>query len=107
MSGALLILAISLTSLAAKAATSEELFMRNCSACHGKDGKGNTPAGKKIGAKDLTISKTTPAEILKQINEGKKDNKGVVKMPAFGGKIPDNEIQTLADFILGLRKNSQ
>jgi cytochrome c6 len=81
-----------------------ELFGKLCAPCHGKDGKGNTPAGKKVGAKDLTLSTTTPGDIRKQIVEGKNDAKGVSKMPAFGGKISDAEVQTLMDYVLSLRK---
>jgi cytochrome c6 len=98
-------LVFALLSLAAvNAAGVEELYSRNCAPCHGKDGKGNTPAGKKAGAKDLTISKTTPDEVERQIVEGKLDPKGTAKMPAFGGKISDEEIKSLAAYVLGLRK---
>ena len=99
--------AIVLVTLAAPslhAAGAEELFTKNCAPCHGKDGKGNTPAGKKAGAKDLTISKTTPAEVEKQITEGKIDPKRKTNMPAFGDKISKEEIKSLTDFVLAFRK---
>ena len=82
----------------------EDLFNKTCAPCHGKDGKANTPAGKKAGAKDLSISKTTPAEIEQQITEGKADAKGVLKMPAFAGKITPDEIKALTDYVLAFRK---
>jgi mono/diheme cytochrome c family protein len=82
----------------------EDLFSKTCAPCHGKDGKANTPAGKKAGAKDLSISKTTRAEIEKQITEGKADTKGSIKMPAFGGKITPDEIKALTDYVLAFRK---
>jgi mono/diheme cytochrome c family protein len=82
----------------------EDLFQKTCAPCHGKDGKANTPAGKKAGAKDLSISKTTPAEIEKQITDGKADSKGSIKMPAFSGKITPDEIKALTDYVLAFRK---
>src|SRR5262245_43377395 len=91
-------------SFSGNAETVEELFLRNCSPCHGKDGKGNTPAGKKAGVKDLTISKTSPAEVEKQIIGGKIDPKRKTNMPAFGGKISKEEIKSLSEFVLSLRK---
>jgi mono/diheme cytochrome c family protein len=87
-----------------RAGTAEELFTKNCAPCHGKDGKGNTPAGKKAGAKDLTISKTTRAEIEKQITDGKIDPKRKTNMPAFGEKVSKEEIRTLTDFVIAFRK---
>ncbi len=86
------------------ASSTEELFNKTCAPCHGKDGKANTPAGKKAGAKNLSVSKTTPAEIEKQITEGKADGKGSIKMPAFGGKITADEIKNLTDYVLAFRK---
>jgi len=102
---ALLLGALLYLSLAALSASpAEDLFNKACAACHGKDGKANTPAGKKAGAKDLTISKTTPAEIEKQIIEGKANAKGVLTMPAFADKITPEEIKALTGYILAFRK---
>jgi len=36
------------------AADVQENWTKNCAACHGKDGKGETKAGKKADVKDLT-----------------------------------------------------
>jgi hypothetical protein len=46
-----------------------------------KDGKAQTPIGRKLGVKDLTQSKLTEADIKKQIVEGKRDEHGKEKMP--------------------------
>jgi mono/diheme cytochrome c family protein len=86
------------------AAPTVDLFNTACAPCHGKDGKANTPAGKKSGAKDLSISKTTPAEVEKQITDGKADARGVLKMPAYAGKITPDEIKALTDYVLAFRK---
>lgn len=95
--------ALFLTLSMAIAAPIEELFNKTCAPCHGKDGKANTPAGKKAGAKDLSISKRTAVEIEKQIIEGKADNKGSIKMPAFAGKITPDEIKGLTEYVLSFR----
>ncbi len=107
MSRALAVLLLAALSSTGRAGPVEELFTKNCVPCHGKDGRGNTPAGKKVGAKDLTVSKTSPAEIEKQIKEGKLDPKGTAKMPAFGGKISEDEIKSLVDYVLHFRKAKQ
>ena len=87
-----------------RAEARDELFVKHCAACHGKDGKGQTPIGRKIGAKDLGASKRTRAEIEKQVLEGVKDAKGVVKMPGFSGKVSDDELRQLVEYTLKMRK---
>ena len=82
----------------------QDSFLKNCASCHGKDGKGKTPIGRKLGAKDLAASKTTRAEIEKQISEGMRDQGGVVKMPGFAGKLSADEIRELTDYTMSLRK---
>lgn len=87
-----------------RAATGAELFEKNCAACHGMDGRARTPAGRKLGAKDLSESKTTDAEIEKQITEGKKDNRGEQKMPAFKGTLAADDIKLLIPWVKKFRK---
>jgi cytochrome c6 len=85
-------------------ASTQELYTKVCASCHGKDGRGQTPAGRKAGAKDLTVSKTSAEEVDRQIREGKQDPKKKSNMPAFAGKLSDEEIKALASYILGFRK---
>ena len=70
----------------------------NCAACHGKDGKGDTPVGRKLQIKDLTDPKIqdalTDAAATKDIKEGVTDN-GTTKMKAFADKFSDDEIKAL------------
>lgn len=86
------------------AAGPEALFAKHCASCHGKDGKAQTPAGRKLGVKDLTQSKTTDAEIEKQLIEGKKDGRGLPKMPSFRDKLSPDEMKSLIGFVKSLRK---
>ena len=74
----------------------ESLFKANCILCHGEDGTGNTPAGTALGAHDLTspeVAKKTDAELIHTISNGKE------KMPSFGKKLSDMEIQALVAYI--------
>ena len=87
----------------ARAAGEEALFAKHCASCHGPDGKARTPAGRKLGAKDLSLSKATDAEIEKQIIEGKKDQRGLQKMPPFKGKLSPEEIQSLLGWVKRFR----
>jgi len=82
----------------------EELFAKNCAPCHGKDGKAQTPIARKLGVKDLTQSKLTDAEIEKQIVDGRRDDHGKEKMPAFKGKFSDDEIKSIITVVKDFRR---
>jgi len=81
---------------------------KNCASCHGKDGKGETKAGKKADVKNLTDAtyqaSFTDEQMFKQIKEGMKDKNGKEKMKAFGGAFSDEEIKALVAFVRGLKK---
>ena len=82
----------------------KDLFLKNCASCHGKDGKAKTPMGHKLRVKDLTQSKTTDAEIAKQVTEGSVDEDNNQMMPPFKDKLSPEEIKSLAEYIKTLRK---
>ena len=80
---------------------------KKCAMCHGQDGKGDTPAGKKLKARDYTDPKVQAAlkdeEMFKAIKEGiKKDS--AVKMPAQP-KLSDEEIKALIAHVRSLKSN--
>jgi cytochrome c553 len=85
-----------------------ENWTKHCASCHGKDGKGDTKAGKKADVKDLTDSKYQAAfsdeQMFKQIKEGMKDAKGKEKMKPFGGVLSDDEIKALVAHVRTLKK---
>jgi cytochrome c6 len=70
------------------------LFKTKCAMCHGADGKGETPMGKKLNIRDLSspeVQKQTDAELTTIISKGKG------KMPPFEGKLTAEQIgQVLA-----------
>ena len=78
-----------------RAADGDTIFSNHCPPCHGLDGKGRTPAGKKIGAKDLSESRVPDENIAQEIAEGVKDKKGAVRMPSFKSKLTPDEIAAL------------
>jgi len=78
----------------------------NCAACHGKDGKGQTMMGRKLGIKDLTDGTVqasfTDDQASKAIKEGVTDN-GQTKMKAFAEKISDDDIKALVAHVRSLK----
>ena len=83
-------------------------YGKHCVACHGKDGKGQTTMGKKVGCRDYTDAKVV-AEIkddvaLKQIKEGMKDKAGKELMKPFAGKITDDEMKGLLAYMKAFAK---
>ncbi len=83
----------------------EKLFALTCAPCHGKDGKGQTPIGRKLSIRDLTASILRDAEIEKQIAEGKLGPDGKQRMPPFRGKISAEQMKTLLPVIKRLRQD--
>lgn len=74
-------------------------YTKHCASCHGKDGKGQTTMGKKLGCKDLTDKKVV-AEIkdelaLKNLKEGVKDKDGKEIKKPFAGKLSEAELKAL------------
>ncbi|MGD1031392.1 MAG: c-type cytochrome [Opitutaceae bacterium] len=87
----------------ARGADGKDVFIANCAPCHGPDGKAHTPAGRKLGAKDLTASKLTDAEIRRQVTEGFKDQRGLV-MPPFKDVLSSDQTDAVVAFVMSLRK---
>jgi mono/diheme cytochrome c family protein len=81
-----------------------EVFVKACAPCHGKDGKALSPAAKKLGVKDLSLSKLTDEQIVQQILEGKLDQKKDSKMPAFKEKLTKAEIDSIIPVVKAFRK---
>jgi mono/diheme cytochrome c family protein len=81
----------------------ETLFKAKCAMCHGLDGKGETPTGKTMKARNFAapeVMKMTDDELEAVIAKGKN------KMPAFGGKLKKEQIEQLVGYIRELAKKS-
>lgn len=85
--------------LFARAQDATAIFNSRCAGCHAANGTGS-PAGKKMGVKDLTTSevqKMSDAELADVITNGRN------KMPKFGSLQPE-EIKGLVAYIRTLKK---
>ena len=91
---------------AAEVQETKPLWDHNCAACHGKEGKGDTLMGRKLGVKDYSDPKVQSAmkdeEMTKAIKEGVKED-GKQKMKAFGDKFSDEQIKDLVQYIRSLK----
>ena len=96
LSALLLALVVPFSAIAADDAAA--MFKTRCSPCHGADGSGDTPMGKRVAAKALgspEVQKQTDEQLQKAIESGKG------KMPAFSSKISAAQIADLVKFIRG------
>jgi cytochrome c6 len=89
------------------AADAKAVYEKECSKCHGPDGKGDTKMGKKMGAKDYTDAKVQ-AELkdeaaFKAIKEGLKDKEDKTLMKPLEGA-SDAEIKALVAYMRAFKK---
>ena len=75
-----------------------KLWSKHCEGCHGPDGVGDTPKGRKLKIESLVDPKWTTADSLpkleKAIHEGNKKK----KMPEFDSKMSAEEITAVAKY---------
>jgi cytochrome c6 len=93
---AIVVLGMSAPAVAEDAAA---LYKAKCQVCHGADGKPST-AGEKLGAKDFhapDVVKMSDADLIKITKEGKG------KMPAYNGKLTDDQITELIKHVRSLK----
>ena len=78
------------------------LFGRECATCHGKDGKAKTFKAKFNHARNLTDptwqAEVTDERLYNSIHNGKG------KMPAFGKKLSDSQINALVAYVRTLKQ---
>lgn len=89
------------------AADAKAIWEKDCTKCHGADGKGETKMGQKVGVKNLTDAKVQAelkdAEMTKAIKEGVKDKEGKTVMKATEG-VSDDDIKGLVKVIRDFKK---
>jgi cytochrome c6 len=79
----------------------DQLYKTKCAACHGPDGRGEVPMGKKLGARDLNsaeVQKQSDAQLTEVITKGKN------KMPAYNGKLSKEQIAQLVAYVREIGK---
>ena len=103
----LITLALAAALCSASAGDAKENYDKGCAKCHGKEGKGDTKMGQKLGVKDYTDAKVQ-AEMkddaaFKAIKEGLKDKDGKVLMkPAED--LSDDDIKGLVAYMRAFKK---
>ncbi|KAB2662280.1 MAG: cytochrome c [Verrucomicrobia bacterium] len=99
--------AVSLLASSAMAADVAENWAKNCASCHGKDGRGQTKAGKMAGTKDMTDAAYQAGlkdeKMFASVKDGLKD-KGKDVMKPFAAKLTDDEIKALVAHVRTLKK---
>ena len=92
--------------LTVTAADVKETWEKNCTKCHGPDGKGDTKMGKKLDIKDLTDAKLQASvkdeEMLKAIKEGVKDG-DKIRMKAAEG-LNEEDMKALVGYVRTFKK---
>jgi mono/diheme cytochrome c family protein len=82
------------------AADGAATFKAKCAMCHGADGSASTGMGKSMGLKPLSspdVQKMSDADLTGLIANGKG------KMPAFKGKLSDDEISAVVKYVKTLK----
>ena len=80
----------------------EALFKRQCAGCHGPDGSGKTAMGRSFKMRDLK------SEDVQKMHDSELNNiiaKGKGKMPAYGSRLKEEQIESLVRYIRQLAKN--
>jgi len=94
----LAILAASATAAVAQSAADN--YKSKCAMCHGPDGAAATPAGKAMQTPPVTsptFAKASDAELLAILKNGK------AKMPAYNGKLTDDQMKALVTYMRSLK----
>ena len=83
-------------------AEAKALFEKECATCHGKDGRAKTFKAKLNHARNLTDatwqSEVTDERLYNSIHNGKG------KMPAFGKKLSEAQINALVAYVRSLKQ---
>jgi len=95
--------AFALLTLFATAALADgaAIFKAKCAMCHGADGKGQTPVGKTMKARDLglpEVQKQTDAALSNVVANGKG------KMPGYKSSLGADDIKQVVAFIRTFKK---
>ncbi len=81
-----------------------DLFNGKCAHCHGADGLANTPAGKAHHVPPFTapeVVKMSDTDLIAIVKNGKG------KMPSYGNRLTDAQIQEAVGYIRTLQKQTK
>jgi len=87
-----------------KAQLGKPIFLANCAACHGPEGKGNQALGAPNLTDNIWLFGSSEAVLVDGITKGHntKPSGGVTPMPAFGPTLGPAKIKMLAAYVWGL-----
>lgn len=86
----------------ARPAGAAELYLKKCASCHGKDGRAKTFKAKFNSARNLADPEWQAVVSDERIFNSITNGKG--KMPTFGKKLSEPEINSLVAYVRGLKK---
>src|SRR5262245_57400126 len=93
---ALLAISLGLWTKPAAADDASGTYKAKCAMCHGADGKGDTPAGKKMGVHDFSgaeVQAMKDSELSSAIADGKN------KMPGYKKSLSPDQIKDLVAYV--------
>jgi len=96
-----LALSLAIWSKPAAADDAAPTYKAKCAACHGADGKGDSPIGKKMGLRDFAspeVLKMSDGELTTIIADGKD------KMPSYKKSLKPEQIKDLVGYVRSLGK---
>ncbi|MEK6282320.1 MAG: cytochrome c [Acidobacteriota bacterium] len=85
------------------ARSAAELYAKSCASCHGKDGRAKTFKAKFNQARDLTDRAWHDSVSDERLFNSIMNGRGK-RMPAYGKKFSEQEIESLVAFVRGLMK---
>jgi len=78
------------------------LYAKDCASCHGKDGRAKTLKGKLKNARNFADASwqndVSDERLFNSINNGRR------KMPAYGKKFSEQEIEALVAYVRALKR---
>jgi mono/diheme cytochrome c family protein len=92
---------VGFSSVSSRADDAATLYKSKCAMCHGTDGKGDTPAGKKMGVHDLggaEVQSMKDADLSAIISDGKN------KMPGYKKSLSADQIKDLVAYLRSFKK---
>ena len=84
------------------ARSAAEVYAKTCASCHGKDGQAKTFKAKFNHARNLADAEWQGRVSDERIFNSIMNGKG--KMPAYGKKLSEQEINSLVAYVRGLKK---
>ncbi len=102
-----IILGVLGSTLASFAADDATTWGDNCAKCHGAEGKGNTPIGRKLKISDLSTAAVqdqfTDEQAFSAVKDGYKDKDGKMRMKPVEG-LSDDDIKAVVKYVRTLKK---